>query len=261
LRRPRENTAQLWDELWATQTADEDDLIALATERAGARFQRIARHVTEHFGGFEGLDAIEIGAGAGTNAALFAALGANVTILDYSEKALERSRVFFERNGVAARAICGDALDLRADLRERFDVSMSFGLAEHFAGGRRTEIIRSHLDLLRPGGMTFVSVPNRANPPYRLYKLLAERSRRWKVGEEYPFSRAELEAICAALGVRVHSFFGDSLLTSMRFIDPVAAARVVLGRPAARRRAARLERGTFLDARFAYALVLCVVKN
>jgi SAM-dependent methyltransferase len=261
LKRPRENTAQLWDELWAGQIGHEDDLYALTTERAGARFRRIAQHVTQHFGGFEGLDAIEIGAGAGTNAALLAGLGANVTVLDYSEKALERSRVFFARNGVAARAICADALDLPADLRGGFDVSMSFGLAEHFIGRRRTEIIRSHLDLLRPGGMTFISVPNRANPPYRLYKLLAERTRHWKVGEEYPFSRRELEAICASLGVRVHSFFGDSLLTSMRFIDPVAAVRAVLGRPAAQRSSPRAGRKTFLDARFAYALVLCVVKD
>jgi SAM-dependent methyltransferase len=252
----RKNTPQLWDEVWAQMPGSDEDRDALANERVGARFQRMNARVVQRFGGFENLDVIEIGAGAGTNAALFAALGARVTVLDYSERALERSSVFFERNGITAMQVHADALDLPSNLVSSFDVSMSFGLAEHFVGEDRTSMIRSHLDLLRPGGVTFVSVPNKANPPYRLYKLLTSRTRLWNVGEEYPFSRCELESICSRLGVSDFSFFGDSLLSSWRFIDPVAAARKILGmKPPARTRS-RLQRPTRLDDRFAYALVL-----
>jgi SAM-dependent methyltransferase len=204
---------------------------------------------------------IEIGAGAGTNAALLGSLGSNVSVLDYSERALERSHVFFERNRISAKEIQANALDLPTDLLGSFDVSMSFGLAEHFAGEERVRIIRSHLDLLRPGGMAFVSVPNKANPPYRLYKLLTERTRLWNVGEEYPFSRREFESICHNLGIRDYSFVGDSFLQSLRFVDPVAAARKILkAKPRMDRSRLRLQRGTFLDDRFAYALVLCAAK-
>jgi 2-polyprenyl-3-methyl-5-hydroxy-6-metoxy-1,4-benzoquinol methylase len=256
----RKNTPQLWDEVWARAPASEEDLDALANERAGARFQRMTARVLDRFGGFENLDVLEIGAGAGTNAALFASLGATVTVLDYSDRALERSSVFFERNGITASQVHADALDLPSNLVASFDVSMSFGLAEHFVGEDRTRIIRSHLDVLRPGGVTFVSVPNTANPPYRLYKLLTQRTRLWNVGEEYPFSRRELESICSKLGVRDYSFFGDSLLESWRFIDPVAAARKILGAKPSTRTRARLQRGTRFDDRFAYALVLCAAR-
>ncbi len=256
------NTAQLWDEVWERGAALDEDLYALAKERANVRFQRISARIVQRFGGFEDLDVIEIGAGAGTNAALFATLGSRVSVLDYSEKALERSRVFFERNRISAKEIHADALDLPTDLRGSFDVSMSFGLAEHFIGEERIRIIESHLDVLRPGGVTFISVPNKANPPYRLYKLLTERTSLWNVGEEYPFSRREFESICGRLGVREYSFLGDSLLESRRFVDPVAAARKILRKkPRMERSRLRRQRGTFLDDRFAYALVLCAAKG
>ena len=205
---------------------------------------------------------IEVGAGAGTNSALLATLGAEVTVLDYSEQALERSRAFFGHAGVAATWIRADALDLPGDLLGVYDVSFSFGLAEHFRDEARTTIIRSHLDLLRPGGMAFVSVPNRANPPYRLAKVIAEQTGYWKVGEEYPFSRGEFAKICQTLGVHEYFFLGDSLLQSLRFLDPVAFVRNRRGvRGDVDTSRIRVERGTFLDERFAYALVLCAVKS
>lgn len=256
------NTSQLWDDLWVRGVGLDEDLYALAKERVNVRFQRISARIMQRFGGFQDLDVIEIGAGAGTNAALFGILGSSVTVLDYSEKALERSRVFFERNRISANEIHANALDLPSGLLGSFDVSMSFGLAEHFAGEERLRIIRSHLDLLRPGGVAFVSVPNKANPPYRLYKLLTARTRFWNVGEEYPFSRRELESICAGIGVHDYAFFGDSFLQSFRFIDPVAVARKILRtKPRTDRSRLRLQKGTFLDDRFAYAIVLCAAKT
>ena len=258
----RNNTPELWDELWAEGASLEQDLYALEKERAGVRFRRLRNRIVGRFGRFDGLKVVEVGAGAGTNAALCARLGAEVTILDYSDAALDRSRIFFERNGLTATRIRGDALRIPAELLGVYDVSMSFGLAEHFVGEMRAEIVRSHLDLLRPGGMTFVSVPNRANLPYRLSKLIAERTGRWKVGEEHPYSRAEFAAICAALDVREYSFFGDSLWHSLSFVNPIVIGRNVRGvKPDLDRSRIGPERGTLLDARFAYALVLCVVKD
>jgi 2-polyprenyl-3-methyl-5-hydroxy-6-metoxy-1,4-benzoquinol methylase len=260
-RHARKNTPQLWDEVWSDGAAPDDDRHALAKERVGVRFRRITQRVVERFGGFENLDVIEIGAGIGTNAALFASLGSNVTLLDYSDKALERGRSFFERNGLSATQIHADALRLPDELIGGFDVSMSFGLAEHFIGEPRVEVVRSHLELLKPGGLTFVSVPNRANPPYRVYKALASRTRLWNVGEEYPFSRDELESICSTLGVKEFSFFGDSVLDSFRFVNPVAATRRLLGKKTRiGGRPPRSQRPTRFDDRYAYALVLCAAR-
>jgi hypothetical protein len=135
---------------------------------------------------------------------------------------------------------------------------MSFGLNEHFTGPERTQIFRSHLDALRPGGVAIVSVPNARNAPYRASKWVAERTGRWKLGVEVPFTHAELEAICARLGVSDFELFGDSFAYSLQFVNPWAYLRRALGRPERTRR--RPERGTPLDARWSYATVLLMAR-
>jgi SAM-dependent methyltransferase len=255
------NTPELWDAVWKDSTSAEEDRFALAQEEHGARWRRIERIVLDRFGSFEGLRVVEIGAGMGTNAALMAARGAKVTLLDYSPLAIEGSRKFFERNGLTAEFVQADALALSPELLGAFDVSMSFGLAEHFLEPKRSAIVRAHLEVLRPGGISLVSVPNRHNPPYRIFKFAAELARVWKVGEEYPFSRKELARMCDSFGVDEYWFFGDSIAYSLHFINPVRAVRRLSGRkdPTDITKL-RTQKGTALDEYVAYALVLAAVR-
>lgn len=268
----QKNTAELWDGVWAKPATVEKDIYQVAKEERLIRWQRMEAMILERFGGFEGLSVIEVGAGRGTNAALMAQRGASVAILDYSEGALERSRRLFDAMELPADMILANALDLPADLRGRYDVSMSFGLAEHFLGEQRRAILDAHFQLLKNNGITFISVPNAHNPPYRLHKWITERTGRWAVGEEYPFSRRELESYCGMLNVEEYGFFGDSLWRSKKFLNPIkwiprrkkrkqtpSGAPGTTDRAATRwrtRRLPRRERGTSLDERFSYALVL-----
>jgi SAM-dependent methyltransferase len=208
------------------------------------------------------LRVIELGGGSGTNAALLARRGADVTVLDYSEKALVRSRDFFAGNNVVAEFVCRDALDLPAILHEQFDVSMSFGLSEHFRGEQRLLINKSHIDVLKKGGIALISVPNSLNPPYRIYKFAAEILGVWKAGEEHPYTRGELKSICARLGIKQYVFVGDSVYSSLNFINPVRAFKKILNlKPSSDLSTVRLERGTPVDEYFSYALVLCAFKD
>jgi 2-polyprenyl-3-methyl-5-hydroxy-6-metoxy-1,4-benzoquinol methylase len=251
------NTPELWDKLWTTPISTEEDLLKLAQEEHCIRWQRIEQMIRREFGKFDGLRVIEIGAGAGTNSALMARRGAQVTILDYSEAALRRSQEFFARNDVSAQMICQNALALPPELLGQFDVAMSFGLTEHFRGEARVQINKAHFDVLRPGGLAFISVPNKFNPPYRIFKFAAELLRIWKVGEEYPYSRAELRRICEQIGVRDYGFFGDDFRQSLHFISPLHAARRLLKRkPDYSIARLKPETGTRLDAHLAYALIL-----
>lgn len=255
------NTPELWDEVWAQSDGAPDAGRVLSAEARGVRWRRIGREVRRRMGDPAGLRVVEIGAGTGVGAALLALAGAQATVLDYSHGALERSRRFFGDASLPATFVRADALDLPGELTGAFDVSLSFGLAEHFAGESRRRIIAAHLDLLRPGGLAVVSVPNRHNLPYRFFKFAAERTGRWRVGEEYPFSRRELERLCRELGVEEWGFVGDSLLESVRFLIPTRVklwwARVRSG--------LRLPEpgplpGTFLDEYVSYSLVLLAVK-
>ncbi|MDA2934467.1 class I SAM-dependent methyltransferase, partial [Acidobacteria bacterium AH-259-D05] len=214
------NTSKLWNDFWETSVSEKEDVFSLVKEENSIRWQRIEKIVVEEFDTFQNLNVIEIGAGAGTNAALMAKKGALVTILDYSERALIRAQELFSRNGLTAEFLNEDALSSSQNLSGVYDISMSFGLAEHFRGDEREKINKIHFDVLRKGGIAFISVPHKYNPPYRIFKFLAELLGLWKVGEEFPYSRREFGQICQRIGIMEYTFFGDSLPASFHFINP-----------------------------------------
>lgn len=277
----QKNTSSLWDQIWAEPAKPQKDQLLLLKEEHSIRWQRLEKIVLQEFGSFKNLKVLEIGAGLGTYGALFAKRGSKVTLLDYSEMALKRAHQFFKHNNLFADFVKQDALFLPDNLIGKFDVSMSFGLTEHFQGKQRLKINQVHFDVLKKGGLSFISVPNRYNLPYRLYKFAAELSGKWSFGEEYPYSRGELEDICQQIGIKDYSFFADCLWESFGFINPFKPLKNKLSKllhksaqikkeQAVNKKINRLkieknktkqQKGTFLDEYLSYALVLCGKKS
>ena len=257
---PEHNSPELWDRVWGQPTSPADDSFQVATEAMSVRWRRLQAVLRDCLGNPRGLRVIEIGAGAGTHSALIASLGCEVTVLDYSKAALRRAEARLSRHDISATYVLADALHLPSSLLGAFDVSMSFGVTEHFRGDQRVAINRAHLDVLRQGGLTFVSVPNRFCLPYRLFKFVTERAGTWDVGEEYPYSRRELAAMFSAFGAVDIGFFGESVWASWRFLNPLRHSgrlRRALGvKQRTTRTEPRRESGTPLDAWLAYALVI-----
>jgi SAM-dependent methyltransferase len=239
-----------WDRHWRVEPLDVD---APAAEAGTPRWRAQDRLVRERFGSFRGLRAIELGAGRGLNALLYAQRGADVTLLDVSELALEQARQLFEAHGLAFTPVIADVFDPPADLAGAFDVSMSFGLCEHFLGERRAAIVRAHLDVLRPGGVAFLGVPNRLAPAYRLWMGLLKARGTWPLGTEEPFGAGELAALARRAGGRPLQPAYGSFLGSL-VNHGVNQALFKLGRPGLPVPRTRLP---LLD-RFAYELLLPV---
>lgn len=254
----KKNTNQLWDNLWKSNTSTEEDIFNLLKEENSIRWQRLEKIVLDNFESFEGLKVIEIGAGAGTNAALMAKRGAQVTVLDYSDNALKASRMFFDRNGLSAEFVKQDALSLPVELLNKHDISMSFGLVEHFIGSDRININKAHFDVLKQGGIAFISAPHKNNPPYRIFKFIAEHVGQWHVGEEYPYNKKEFSKICKQIGINNYSFFGDSFWWSLQFISPVKIFKKIFKiTNNFNINTLKKEKGTPFDKYLSYALVLC----
>lgn len=95
-----------------------------------------------------------------------------------------------------------DLFALPPELLGAFDTSMSFGLCEHFLGERRLGVVRAHLDLVRPGGVALLGVPNRYAPVYRLWMAALKATGSWPLGTEEPFSAAELRRLAVQAGGR-----------------------------------------------------------
>lgn len=255
------NTPELWDKVWKISSSIKKDIYTLEKEEHSIRWQRMERLILKKYGSFKDLDVIELGAGAGTYAALIAKRGARVTILDYSNNALARSKYFFARNGVSAEYIQQNALSLSADVVGRYNVSMSFGLTEHFKGPDRIKINKAHFDVLRKGGITFISVPNAYNLPYRIFKFIAECVGKWNYGEEYPYTRNELRHLCRTIGVAENLIFGDSFFSSLNFVNPISVAqRVFKWENRLATSSIKKEKGTVFDQYLSYALILYAEK-
>jgi len=211
--------------------------------------------VRERFESFEGLKAVEVGSGRGLNGVLYAIRGAEVTLIDSSRLALDQAAELFSAFDAESRAVEADLFALPAELRGSFDVAMSFGVCEHFLEERRLAAIRAHVDLVRPGGLALLGVPNRHAPAYRLWLATLKRRGTWPLGTEEPFSSQELVALARAAGGEPLAPIHGSFLASL--VDHgLNQALYKLGLRGVRVPQARLP---LLD-RFAYELLLPVVR-
>ncbi len=254
------NTSELWNNIWRNSNDLENHIADIYEEKNSIRWQRIENRVLKKYGSFENLNVIELGAGVGTYSILMAKKGSKVTVLDYSENALAKARKLFDYYQLSAHYVRADVLLMPDNLLNSFDISMSFGLAEHFRNEERIKAIKTHFDVLRKDGVTFISVPNKFNPPYRFYKFIAEKTGRWVVGEEYPFSRKEIRRILEEINVGRYEFLGDSLLSSLQFIFMIPGIRKIFKSGSKIAKHMFMKRSTPLDAYFSYALVLCAIR-
>lgn len=257
MRNDSKNTPTSWDKVWHSYDRKRYEY-QLALEEHRVRWQRIQQAVLEKYGSFSGLNCIEIGAGSGHYSMLFARRGARVTILDYSKNALKICRQMFEELGISTTRVnflLADALEIENNLFEKFDVSMSFGVAEHSQGIDRKLIVKNHIRVLKKGGMAFISVPNKACITLRSYLFLRKFFRRNMI-EVYPFTRKEFANIVNECNLEKLFFVGSSVFEAF---SPLAfyrrRKRVIKGNLALKK-----EKGTFLDEYMGRTLILVAMK-
>jgi SAM-dependent methyltransferase len=140
--------------------------------------------------------------------------------VDYSTQALDLARRFFTVLKLKATYIHGDIFSLPQSLQSSFMISTSCGVAEHFLHKKRLMVLDAHFTVLKPGGVSYIMVPNKSNLPYFTYKTVAEKIGFWPWGEEYPYTRMEFEHYCCKRDFSAYGFFGDSFLWSLNYLNP-----------------------------------------
>lgn len=183
---------KVWERVWTHEPSVAKDDLLLARERLSPRWGMIVERLERTFGTIHELHTVELGSGRGDVSVLLAERGARVTLLDASDKALEQARQRFDRLGLGAALEQEDIFEVGRTWRGRFDVSLSSGVIEHFVGDDRTRILRAHHDVIRPGGLSVVSVPHAHCPPYRLWKTYLELRGWWPYGMEIPYTKREI---------------------------------------------------------------------
>jgi SAM-dependent methyltransferase len=186
-----------WSKQWEREPLDAEAPFA---EERTLRWREQESLIRGRFGSFERLRAIELGSGRGLNAFLFARRGSAVTLVDTSVAALGQAGTIFTAHGLDLESVQADVFALPEKLLGTFDVSMSYGLCEHFVGERRQAVVAAHLAALRPGGVALIGVPNRFAPVYRLWLKTLMVTGSWPLGTEVPFSAGELRRLAVRAG-------------------------------------------------------------
>ena len=242
-----------WDTIWSEVSFDlKKDQKRLEDLKFSIQWKKFRKSIGKRFGNLEGLKSIEIGAGMGDFSILLAEEGANVTLLDNSKPALEAAKKRFREHKLEVTTVEANVFELPKSLLNKFDISFSLGLCEHFEGRDRTEVFRVHGKVLKPGGITLISVPNKFCLPYRYWAYRFKKSGNWPYGLEVPFSRKELFLIGKKIGLRKPEIKGGSLIGSVN--DYLLSGRI-------KRLLGKSEFGLFLDDYLGYALILVGEKD
>lgn len=210
---------ELWNQIWSGSNQEEHDHDFwnwVRRESASVRNNKIRKFISDYVGDLKGLKVIEVGSGLGVYSFLFARLGADVTLMDYSEQALDLARKLFEENSLRAKFLLQDALKLNPVLYNQYDVAMSFGTVEHFKYPERLKIMETHVQLVRPGGAVVVSAPNLFFFPHEILKAYLQWQNKWGLGYEKAFHHGEFLKVARILRLKHSKIIGSAFLSDIQ---------------------------------------------
>ena len=148
-----------WDKNW-----DASDLATALDISPGILKNPQGRRLHNLFHGFlsglpKGTQLLEVGCANSYFLPYFAThYGFSVTGLDYSEKGCEQAKAILTREKVHGTIICSDMFTPPNDMREAFDIVVTFGVIEHFRPTIR--VLNALKYFLRPGGLMITLIPN-----------------------------------------------------------------------------------------------------
>jgi len=98
--------------------------------------------------------------------------GYKIHSLDYSNMGYEKTLKNFEMLKIPVEVYNSDLFSAKLNL-QKFDIVYSLGFIEHF--NDLNLVIEKHLDILKPGGILMIGVPNFSGINYWFLKILAPK--------------------------------------------------------------------------------------
>lgn len=146
-----------------------------------ARLSYLKDHIKKHFQikknetPLDSLNILDMGCGGGMIAEPLARLGANVTGVDGSEKAIGVAKAHASEQDLNIHYIHGSLEKLEA--KPTYDVITCLEMIEHV--DNPGEVLHKLVPLLKPGGLIFISTLNKTLKSYMMAIVGAEYVLRW----------------------------------------------------------------------------------
>jgi len=157
---------QHWDDYWRTYHLPVEIKKSPDTLLLNEELKIFEKHLPK-----KKLSILEIGGAPGQYLAfMHKQFGYDVHCLDYSEIGCEKTLENFSLLNIPVKVYHRDIFSEDLDLPQ-FDIVYSMGLIEHFEDVN--PVIKKHLDLLKPGGILMLGLPNFRGVNYLFLKMLA----------------------------------------------------------------------------------------
>ncbi len=197
---------EVWDKIWSHDVSYQWDALS----------QCVLEVITANVGDVLNLRILEAGSGTGKVPLRLAQMGALVTLVDYSDIALNNSRQAFEDHRCRGDFVLSDIRAIPA-ADNTYDVTWNAGVLEHFDEKEQVKMIKEMARITRPGGSVIVLTPNANCLLYRIGKFYAEMTNNWPYGYEGPLQSLREEF--AASGVVCTDEYNVGFLNSLDFLD------------------------------------------
>ncbi len=161
---------------------------------------------------------LDVGCGGGLLSEALAAKGGLVTAIDISEQLIEVAEEHSKQANLNISYACTTVEDYTSEHENSFDVISCMELLEHVPDPE--SIINSCMQLLKPGGLVFLSTINRNLKAYLQTKIAAEYLLRLLPVGTHEYSKytrpSELASWCRTSGFTVIDISGISYLPFIR---------------------------------------------
>ena len=165
-----------------------------------AYFVAIEQTITSVAGDMTDKKILDVGCGTAITSAYLAKKGAKLSLVDISNVALRFAKKYFAFNKLSAKFFCQSAFKM-SFAKESFDVVWNGGVIEHFTDKNKIKIIKKMWQLVKPGGMMLISVPNIFDIPFMLAKQLLIMRGKWGFGEEDNMSANRIKKLFFQAGI------------------------------------------------------------
>lgn len=157
-------------------------------------------------GNLKGIKILETGCGKGLDSIALAKMGADVTVVDFSESALEELQRVCSEESITIKIKQDDLRNVEFK-DNSFDCIFHSGVLEHFEENDQIYILQNQRHWLKENGFLFVEVPQRYNL-YTIYKKTLMFLHRWAPGWEMEYSVKTFKKIIKKSNFHVEKIIG-----------------------------------------------------
>lgn len=137
------------------------------------------------------------------------------TILDYSERVLEKARLLFEKAGQPVEVICADMFNIPVS-DKTYDVVFNSGVIEHLDFEGRVAHLKENARIMKDSGIMVIAYPNHSSWYYRFAYLRLKRKGEWNYPDENKLYCLRKEIRAAGLVLDEYKVFDPQ--TSLVFL-------------------------------------------